>query len=53
MKIRRVITRRQITMKKSITTTEELKLVCRKIADVEALWRTSALQELSALKRAA
>jgi len=35
------------------TTREELKLVCRKIADVDALWRINDLEEVPPLKRAA
>jgi hypothetical protein len=38
---------------KPSTTRDELKLVCRKIADVDALWRTSDSQESQPLKRAA
>ena len=46
----------QSQIKKSTTVTHELKLVCEKIADVDALWRFSALRKsssLSPLKRAA
>lgn len=35
------------------TTREELNIVCRKIADLDALWRTNPFQESPAEKRAA
>jgi hypothetical protein len=38
---------------RSATTSEELKLVCKKIADVDALWRMNPLQESPIEKRAA
>jgi hypothetical protein len=39
--------------KPSATTREELKIVCKKIADVDALWRMNPLQEAPTEKRAA
>jgi hypothetical protein len=39
--------------KRSATTREELKIVCEKIADVDALWRMNPLQESPTEKRAA
>ena len=39
--------------KTSTTTKDELKLVCKKIADVDALWRMSASRKSPRLKRAA
>ena len=38
---------------KPSTTRDELKLVCRKIADMDALWRINDLEEVPPLKRAA
>ena len=40
------------TIEKSATR-DELKLVCRRIADMDALWRSSAFQQESTEKRAA
>ena len=42
----------QTTVDKSATR-DELKLVCQRIADMDALWRTSALPEDRTEKRAA
>ena len=39
--------------KRSATTREELKIVCKKIADVDALWRMNPLQQAPTEKRAA
>jgi len=38
---------------KPSTTRDELKLVCRKIADMDALWRINDTDEAPPLKRAA
>jgi hypothetical protein len=38
---------------KPSTTRDELKLVCRKIADMDALWRINDIEEAPPLKRAA
>jgi hypothetical protein len=38
---------------RSATTSEELKLICKKIADLDALWRMNPLQESPIEKRAA
>jgi hypothetical protein len=43
---------RRTTIQTSATR-EELKLVCRKIADMDALWRSSAFSPAAAEKRAA
>lgn len=43
----------QSSAKRSTTTSDELKLVCKKIADVDALWRTTDFREPPPLKRAA
>jgi hypothetical protein len=39
--------------KKPSTTKDELKLVCQKLADVDAFWRMIDLEESPPLKRAA
>ena len=43
---------RHTTIEKSATR-EELKLVCRRIADMDALWRSSAFPPAHTEKRAA
>jgi hypothetical protein len=43
----------QSSAKRPATTNDELKLVCKKLADVDALWRTSDFPEPPPLKRAA
>ncbi|HET8720511.1 MAG TPA: hypothetical protein VFM24_00690 [Nitrospira sp.] len=39
--------------KRPATTREELNIVCKKIADLDALWRTNPFQESPTEKRAA
>ena len=39
--------------KKPVTTKDELKFICQKIADLDALWRINDIQEPPPLKRAA
>ena len=41
------------TINEKSTTRDELKLVCQRIADIDALWRTSAFAQTPAEKRAA
>jgi hypothetical protein len=43
----------QLSVKRPTTTRDELKLVCEKIADMDALWRVSDFREPPPLKRAA
>ena len=41
------------TINEKSATRDELKLVCQRIADIDALWRTSAFAQAPADKRAA
>ena len=41
------------TINEKSATRDELKLVCQRIADIDALWRTSAFGQAPAEKRAA
>jgi hypothetical protein len=41
------------SVKRTFTTKDELKLVCKKIADMDALWRSCDSSEPQPLKRAA